>query len=420
MTPRIVRNGMDVRRDLTRRLSLEHVLRRTYTRLAFAAISLVAICVVLVAWTVLRTYANDNLILLARSIAYTVEAAVVFNDKSATEEAIGQIVGKEDIAEVRVIDLHGATFTLWERAACGPLTHWAQWIAELALPGGAVAPVMHEGKIIAEIRVRGRGQQFIVFLAGGIGGVVACFIVILGVGTLIARQMRRDLVEPLHALAEVVHAVRRDRAFNRRGQATRIAELQELGNDFNQLLDEFEVWHHTLNEQNATLVHQVNHDRLTGLPNRTHFELRLDEAIREARVLGTSVGLLYIDGDRFKDINDTLGHDAGDAVLVTIASRLRLSLRKGDLVARLGGDEFVALLPGLKDEEDAIGIAHALAESMIEPIILGNGHEVTASVSIGIATFPLHAHDVASLLRTADFAMYQAKRHGDRPWRLAS
>jgi diguanylate cyclase (GGDEF)-like protein len=419
MKPHIIRIRANARNDIARRRSLEQVLRRTYARLAFAAVSLAAVCVVLVAWTVLRTYANDNLMLLARSIAYTVEAAVVFNDKVAAGDAIAQIADKEDIAEVRITDPHGATFAVWQRTGDGPLTRWVHRLADLPLPGGVVVPVLHNGGVVATIRVRGRGHQFAVFLAGGISAVLACLIIIPGAGTLIARQMHRDIVEPLRALAEVAHAVRRDRAFSRRVQATPIAELQELGDDFNALLDEFEVWQHSLSEQNATLSHQANHDRLTGLPNRAHFESRLEELIREARVLGTSLGLLYIDSNRFKDINDTLGHDAGDAVLVTIASRLRHAMRKGDLVARLGGDEFAALLPDLTDEIDVVGIAEALSESMLEPITLPDGHEVTTSVSIGIAMFPLHAHDVASLLRAADSAMYQAKRHGNRAWRLA-
>jgi diguanylate cyclase len=401
------------------RPSLERVLRRTYVRLAFSAVSLAAVCLVLVSWTVLRAYANDNLMLLARSIAYTVEAAVVFNDAPAAEDAIAQIAGNEDVAEVRVVDSHGATFAFWERTGDGPLSRSVHRIADLALPGGAIVPVMHNGKVLAKIRVRGRGHQFAIFLVGGIGGVLACLLIILGAGTFIARQMHRDIVEPLRALAEVAHAVRRDRAFDRRVAPTPIMELQELGNDFNALLDEFEGWQHSLREQNATLSHRANHDPLTGLPNRTHFEARLEQTIHDAHALETAVGVLYIDSDRFKEINDTLGHDAGDAVLVTIASRLRETLRKGDLVARLGGDEFAALLPDLDDENDAIGIAQALSESMLEPITLPGGHQVTTSVSIGIAMFPSHAHDVAGLLRTADTAMYEAKRTGERAWQMA-
>jgi diguanylate cyclase (GGDEF)-like protein len=413
------RGHVRARNAVMRRPSLERLLRQTYVRLAFSAVSLAAVCLVLVSWTVLRAYANDNLMLLARSIAYTVEAAVVFDDAPAAEDAIAQIAGNEDISEVRVIDSHGATFAFWERPGDGPLARSVHRIADLALPGGAVVPVMHNGMVIAKIRVRGRGHQFAIFLIGGIGGVLACLAIIVGAGTLIARHMHRDIVEPLRALAEVAHAVRRDRAFDRRVAATPIMELQELGNDFNALLDEFEGWQQSLREQNATLSHQANHDPLTGLPNRAHFEARLEQTIRDARALGTAVGVLYIDSDRFKEINDTLGHDAGDAVLVTIASRLRATLRKHDLVARLGGDEFAALLPGLDDEDDAIVIAQALSESMLEPITLPGGHRIATSVSIGIAMFPSHADDVASLLRSADIAMYAAKRTGEQAWQMA-
>jgi diguanylate cyclase (GGDEF)-like protein len=402
-----------------RRPSLARALLSTYLRLAFSAVSLAAVSLILVAWIVLRSYAADNLMLLARSMAYTVEAAVVFNDSVAAQEAIAMIADHEDVAQVVVTDVRGEAFVVWQRADEGPLVRLLHRVSELALRKTVTVPVMHNGTVLGQLEVRGRGHQFSLFVLGVGGGVLACLAIILGIGTLIARHMHRDIVAPLRALADVAHAVRRDRVFGRRVQPTPIAELHELGEDFNALLDEFETWQHSLREQNASLAHQANHDGLTGLPNRAYFDMRLEQAIADAQLSGTAVGVLFIDGDRFKDINDTLGHAAGDAVLVAMAARLRAPLRKSDLVARLGGDEFVVMLPGVREVADAARIAQTLIDAMRAPIALPDGRMVTTTVSVGIAFYPQHARGLSSLLRSADAAMYEAKRAGPGVWRVA-
>lgn len=402
-----------------RRPSLQGVLRRTHLRLAVSAVVLAAVSLTLVAWLALRAYADNNLLLLGRSLAYTVEAAVVFGDRVAAQEAIATIANDEDVVQVRVIDSRGAQFALWRRADGGTLSRLERSVADLALPGPVRLPIRHDGVVVGEIEVQGQGHEFFVFLISGVGGMLACLLVTFGVATVLAKRMHRDIVRPLRALAEVAHAVRRERAFHQRVAPTPIAELKELGDDFNALLDEFEGWQNHLRAQNATLAHQANHDPLTGLPNRAYFELRLAQALVDAKEAGTHVALLYLDSDRFKEINDRLGHDAGDAVLVAIAQRLRGPLREGDLVARLGGDEFAVMLPGVRQTANAVRIAQALLNTMQKPIALPGGGEIVTAMSIGIALCPVHADNAVELLRAADAAMYQAKRTGNGAWHVA-
>ncbi|MFJ2993057.1 diguanylate cyclase domain-containing protein [Pandoraea sp. NPDC087047] len=402
-----------------RRPSLQRALRRTHLRLAVSAVVFAALLLSLVAWLALRTYAENNLMLLGRSLAYTAEAAVVFGDRVAAQEAIAVIANDEDVVQVRVLDARDAQFALWRRPDGGTLARFERTIADVALPGPVTLPIRHDGKIVGRIEVQGQGRQFFVFLLSGVGGVLGCLLVTFAVANVLAKRMHRDIVKPLRALAEVAHAVRRERAFHQRVAATPIAELKELGDDFNALLDEFEGWQNHLRAQNATLAHQANHDTLTGLPNRAYFESRLTQALAEARELGTHVALLYLDGNRFKDINDQLGHDAGDAVLVAIAERLRQPLREGDLVARLGGDEFAVMLPGVRQTSNAVRLAQNLLASMQKPITLPDGGEVVTSISIGVALYPTHAADASALLRAADAAMYQAKRAGSGTWHVA-
>jgi diguanylate cyclase (GGDEF)-like protein len=152
------------------------------------------------------------------------------------------------------------------------------------------------------------------------------------------------------------------------------------------------------------------HDSLTGLPNRALYMDRLAHALKRTQRSGESVAVLFIDLDGFKRVNDTLGHDAGDALLKIAAERVRTSVRPADTVARLGGDEFTIVLDGA--DADAAGIvARRLATRLAEPVPL-EGQLVTIGASIGVSVKDHPADQPDDLLRRADAAMYQAKQAG--------
>jgi diguanylate cyclase (GGDEF)-like protein/PAS domain S-box-containing protein len=159
-------------------------------------------------------------------------------------------------------------------------------------------------------------------------------------------------------------------------------------------------------------VHELaRFDSLTGLPNRNMFLGELDRAIARARRHDAPFALYFIDLDRFKTINDTLGHSAGDDLLKAMAARLRGAVRDNDLVARLGGDEFVILLEGTAGAADLTTIAQVLLAAIAEPMTI-HGHRFLVTGSIGIALFPSDGQDAATLLKHADAAMYLAKEKG--------
>jgi diguanylate cyclase (GGDEF)-like protein len=161
----------------------------------------------------------------------------------------------------------------------------------------------------------------------------------------------------------------------------------------------------------------ASHDSLTGLPNRETFNGLLHYAIEAARRYERGFAVLFIDLDRFKVINDSLGHDAGDVLLVETGNRLRQTLRSSDVVARLGGDEFVVILEETTQSDDVERIARNLLSVLSEPLQL-SGHECHTTASIGIAMYPADGTDVQTLTKNADMAMYLAKEDGKNGFRF--
>jgi diguanylate cyclase (GGDEF)-like protein/PAS domain S-box-containing protein len=163
----------------------------------------------------------------------------------------------------------------------------------------------------------------------------------------------------------------------------------------------------------------ATHDILTGLPNRTLLYDRLQQAITQCARAKKLAAVLFIDLDRFKVINDTRGHAAGDIVLKSVAERLRACLREGDSVARNGGDEFTAVLPMLNDPGDAVIVAQKVLATLAQPFIV-NEENFLIGCSIGISLYPDNSSDVGNLLKNADAAMYQAKSTGGNTYQFYS
>ncbi len=164
-------------------------------------------------------------------------------------------------------------------------------------------------------------------------------------------------------------------------------------------------------EAEQRLQHQAQHDALTGLPNRHMVQEQLKTAVALCEREGKHLALMFLDMDRFKKINDTLGHHVGDNVIVEIAQRLRAGMRTSDIVARLGGDEFVVLLPQISQPSDGEMVAKKVMDLFEEPVRMGP-HELRITPSIGLVVYPTHGADAGTLMRHADLAMYQAKNQG--------
>jgi diguanylate cyclase len=285
----------------------------------------------------------------------------------------------------------------------------------LLWPEPAQAAVLRGGNRIAEVRITGNPEGLLRFaLAGMIISICTLGLTVVA-ARILAERLQRDVVGPLEHVAEVAHAVRTERAFHRRVPLAGIAEIDRFSQDFNALLAELQGWHASMTREHAELAERALLDPLTGLGNRAAFEVALADAVERAVKSGTSLAVLYCDVDRFKAINDSHGHAAGDAVLVAIARRLGEAVRSDDRAFRLGGDEFVVLLGAVTSQQTAVQLALRIERAVAAPIDLPGGKTVETGLSIGAATYPDDGMSPQALLRRADAAMYQDKRTRNGP-----
>ncbi|KAB2951033.1 EAL domain-containing protein [Heliorestis acidaminivorans] len=229
---------------------------------------------------------------------------------------------------------------------------------------------------------------------------------------LLGLVLNRIVTRPLQKVLEAVEKVERGQLADVKPLPVRSAdEIGKLSKGFNEMTIALQNNLRKLNEYSQAMLHQAYHDALTELPNRRRFQERLEELLEECKRNNERMAVLFIDLDQFKEINDSLGHSAGDKLLKAVSKRLASKLQSIDLFARIGGDEFTVIIAGTESESDAGIIALLIQEELNKPFQV-HEHIFNISSSIGISMYPNDGEDIESLLRAADTAMYQAKRSG--------
>lgn len=234
-------------------------------------------------------------------------------------------------------------------------------------------------------------------------------------GLMLTWVFHRFLTRPLVKLEQAVAGIDPDNPRDTRLTPPEGHETDELGRltqRINETLDR-------LDESQGQLRQLATRDPLTELPNRALLLERLEHALARAQRTKRGVAVLFLDLDRFKHINDSLGHDMGDRLLQAIARRLNETLRHSDTVGRLGGDEFLVLVEDVKEPKEAIQVADRVLASLARPLEL-EGHQLHPSASIGISLWPSDGQDARQIMRCADVAMYAAKAAGAGCWRMFS
>ena len=231
-----------------------------------------------------------------------------------------------------------------------------------------------------------------------------------GLALILSMLVSRIVTGPLNAMVSAINRFSKEHVISTM-PLTRKDELGLLSRSFHDMQTQIMAHLSELNENRKALDHLARHDTLTGLPNRRMFFDRLEHAIAVSRRSGKHLAVLFVDLDRFKEINDTFGHAVGDKVLISAANLLKSSVREVDTVARLGGDEFVILIDMLDDPQHVKIIVQKL-HTLFQRAIKIDGRDMYVHASIGAGIFPKDGKDADELMQNADQAMYNSKKDG--------
>ncbi len=254
------------------------------------------------------------------------------------------------------------------------------------------------------------------------------FIVATLLALILNWRLQRLMSKPINRLMQLVKDVDHQQKYDSRIAIKRDDDMGELFSGINSMLDTIEDHRLQLQSQNdkleslvelrtEQLFHRANFDALTQLPNRHLLIDRIEHAIENAAIANERLAVMFLDLDRFKVINDSLGHSIGDQLLIAVAQKLSMIMHRTDSVCRWGGDEFVILLEHDPTVKELTDIAQRVTESLTKPIVI-SGHQLHVSTSIGIAIFPNDGREAMTLLKHADISMYQAKETGPAQYRF--
>ncbi len=390
---------------------------------------------------------SDNLGTMADIIAANSSAALLFSDPVAAQETLSFLNSQQHIQAAAIYDGDEKEFAHYIKPGLNldlpasdlqneNILFWSDYV-EL------YTRIFYEGDLIGFIYLRSDMEAIHDRLVMFLGIVAIVLLASLLVTFILGAQLQRIITDPLLRLSAIARQVSTGKNYSVRVIGEGKDELGNLITDFNTMLDEIQSRDNELREHRLRLEERVtqrtrelesanallelskeqaesvanrmeyhaHHDALTGLPNRILLNDRITSELAHARRQQTNAALLFLDLDRFKIINDSLGHAVGDQLLRVISRRLNNCVREEDTVARLGGDEFMVLLPRISGSADAGRIAKKIIECLVDPISC-NGHELHITTSIGISIFPYDGTDAETLIKHADISMYRAKELG--------
>ena len=366
---------------------------------------------------------DNKAILIAENIA----SSLIFQDARTATETLTTLHKDSTVKMAAVYDKHGTLFASFIRDAgqyedipavgkSGVVL--AQYYVEVFRP--VVLNTDHLGTVFIRSDLTGLKEK----IAQYAYIVVAVFFMSLLLALIISQPLQRLIYGPVLQLARLAEDVSENKNYSIRLEVDRDDELGTLINGFNTMLGVIEDRERQLNDHTDHLEHLVHlrseqlhkrayYDSLTELPNRNMLYDRLSQEISRSKRERVSFALMFLDLDRFKKINDYLGHDVGDELLCAVAKRLLEKVRKEDIVARLGGDEFVVLLTNISSPQDIDAIAKTIKSVFSRPFkLLNSGALLHITSSIGISIYPSDGDDADALMKNADASMYVAKKDG--------
>ncbi|MDI3326521.1 EAL domain-containing protein [Pontibacterium granulatum] len=394
-----------------------------------SVLSLVTLGFAISDWISSRDDIYDRMRAQASIIGQNSVAALTFSDPEAAERTLITLRNTHDIVGAVLFDNNQQPFSSYRRDN-----------AKLPIAPQATSEGSLAGTLFVQIPIELDGEQIgSIVLLSELGNwqqqqlhrmtiVFGLFLFSLLVAMVLSNVGQQIVTRPILSLARTARRITDTRNYDLRAEKLSNDEIGSLADDFNQMLDQIQQTEKELrdaqcqledkvNERTSELLalteqleHQAFHDTLTGLANRATFDTNLQAAINYASRRELKLTVMFLDLDRFKSINDTLGHAVGDKLLIEMADRLRQCLRQSDTLARLGGDEFALLLPD-SSPNAAAEVATKVIEAVKHPIHV-KGYNLQVTTSIGISIFPDNGADASTILKNADTAMYSSKEAG--------
>lgn len=350
----------------------------------------------------------------ANIIRDNIAAATAFHDRKAAAEILDSLGASPSVLQAAVLLQHdevlarfvrdeGITGEL-EKPENGDATYYDASrirVNRVIHLGGNVV-----GRLAIETSTQPLQERIGLYLAVNFLSTLLGFAIALP----LAKWLKESITGPLQVLMERAHHVTTHHDYSPpKNRNESDDEIGHLSRAFDSMLS-------GIRQRDLKLSQMAYYDNVTGLANRHYFVERLQQAVAATKRYGTRCCVMFIDLDDFKAVNDTLGHDVGDALLREVARRLSLVSRDTDFVCRLGGDEFALIVEDIKNLTGPAVLAQKVISSLSETLLV-DGHQVTVGASIGIAACPDHSTEAAGLLRAADIAMYTAKEQGKNCFR---
>ena len=397
-------------------VSLASLLLRINRTAVIVAVGIVFLAIVAGSFVIGLQGLTETARVQAQVLAENSTAAFHFQDKQAALEILGSLRYSPQVQSAELFGADRRPFARYVRAratasaapyagaedASGPSLFFLHVRHVTATPDGSMALYL-----TVSLDSLYRQTAWIALIT------LIASIVSLSVSSRLLGHLDRSVLGPLQALNKLMAKVDGQSDLTVRARGSHIAEINALGRGFNVMIEKVQ-------DRDRQLARLAFFDILTGLPNRSAFLERLEREVQRAARGGHRLGLLFLDLDGFKQVNDTMGHDSGDRLLVEAAERIREALRPSDAAsrtadephsARLGGDEFTVLVPNLHEVGDVLVVARRIGDAMRRPFLIG-GRELKVTASIGAAVFPEDGRDALTLMKHADKAMYDAKRSG--------
>ena len=355
----------------------------------------------------IKNYEKRNLELIGSTLSTTLTAATVFADSYDARNKIERLGDQGMYASAKLVTRDQIALVRWN--ARQEQTGWysrllREWIYHQPLN----VNIIHADAAVGTLTLEGTVTGAVSFIRYSFLILTSGMLCVLLISLLLSEFLHRGMIASLRTITSSIHYVIHSGDFSLRIPGGPIREFQLFSDDLNSLLMEMQSLKASLMRDNLSLAAKALEDPLTGLANRSAFSARLTQLL-DQQYAHERFALLFLDGDRFKSINDNWGHAAGDEVLKAIGSRLLSLASDQDLVARLGGDEFAMLVSSQASEAALQQLMQRIHDVIMEKIIIAEGMPISTSVTIGYA-WSQHGDTVESILERADMNMYKNKR----------